>query len=231
MANSAGYHESLDKLRAETLDNHRALTSMQEELEAADWYDQRVDAATDQDLKDILAHNRDEEKEHFAMLLEWYRRRDAKMDAHLKEYLFTTGSLIAREQAGKRRAAALTPRRGGGSLGIGSLKGGPGTMNNLKRELAPLSTAAWKQIDAEATRVLKLKLAGRKLVDFDGPLGPTAAAVNTGRREPLDTGPVPDVEATRRQALPLVELRAYFELSREEMDAVERGARTRTFSR
>src|SRR5580765_290297 len=97
-------------------------------------------------------------------------------------------------------------------------------MNNLKRELAPLSTAAWKQIDAEATRVLKLKLAGRKLVDFDGPLGPAAAAVNTGRREPLDTGPVPDVEATRRQALPLTELRAYLELSREEMDAVERGA-------
>ena len=97
-------------------------------------------------------------------------------------------------------------------------------MNNLKRELAPLSTAAWKQIEAEATRVLKLKLAGRKLVDFDGPLGPTAAAVNTGRRESLNTGPVPDVEATRRQVLPLVELRAYFELSREEMDAVERGA-------
>jgi len=97
-------------------------------------------------------------------------------------------------------------------------------MNNLKRELAPLSTAAWKQIDAEATRVLKLKLAGRKLVDFDGPLGPTAAAVNTGRRDPLNPGLVSDVEATRRQVLPLVELRAYFELAREEMDAVERGA-------
>ena len=81
MANSAGYHESESKLRPETLDNHRALTSMQEELEATDWYDQRVDAATDQGLKDILAHNRDEEKEHFAMLLEWYRRRDPKMDA------------------------------------------------------------------------------------------------------------------------------------------------------
>ena len=93
MANSVGYHESEGKLRPETLDNHRALTSMQEELEAADWYDQRVDAATDQDLKDILAHNRDEEKEHFAMLLEWYRRRDAKMDAHLKEYLFTYRNL------------------------------------------------------------------------------------------------------------------------------------------
>lgn len=129
MANSAGYHESLDKLRPETLDNHRALTSMQEELEAADWYDQRVDAATDQDLKDILAHNRDEEKEHFAMLLEWYRRRDAKMDAHLKEYLFTTGSLTAKEQAnsgGGGGSADASAGEGGGSLGIGSMKGGQG---------------------------------------------------------------------------------------------------------
>jgi uncharacterized protein len=125
MANSAGYHESLDKLRAETLDNHRALTSMQEELEAADWYDQRVDAATDQDLKDILAHNRDEEKEHFSMLLEWYRRRDAKMDAHLKEYLFTTGSLIAKEKASSGgKGGSADASGGGGSLGIGSLKGG-----------------------------------------------------------------------------------------------------------
>jgi hypothetical protein len=127
MANSAGYHESEDKLRPETQDNHRALTSMQEELEAADWYDQRVDAATDPDLKQILAHNRDEEKEHFAMLLEWYRRRDPKMDAHLKEYLFTSGSLIVREAAvaggGASTGAAAD---GGGSLGIGSLKGGPG---------------------------------------------------------------------------------------------------------
>src|SRR5262249_10320277 len=96
--------------------------------------------------------------------------------------------------------------------------------NNLKRELAPISTAAWKEIDHEASRILKLKLAGRKLVDFNGPLGPTAAAVNTGRREPLNSAPGADVEAARRQALPLVELRSYFDLSREEMDAVERGA-------
>jgi len=128
MANSAGYHESEGKLRPETLDNHRALTSMQEELEAADWYDQRVDAATDQALKEILAHNRDEEKEHFAMLLEWYRRRDATLDAHLKEYLFTSGSLIALEQAGAGGGEEGTdaPGGGGGSLGIGSLKGGQG---------------------------------------------------------------------------------------------------------
>ena len=97
-------------------------------------------------------------------------------------------------------------------------------MNNLKRELAPISTAAWKEIDAEATRILKLKLAGRKLVDFDGPLGPTAAAVNTGRRESLTSAPVDNIEASRRQVLALVELRSYFELSREELDGVERGS-------
>jgi len=68
-------------------------------------------------------------------------------------------------------------------------------MNNLKRELAPLSTAAWKQIEAEATRVLKLKLAGRKLVDFDGPLGPTAAAVNSAV-----SGIVPHTKYERRLA-------------------------------
>jgi uncharacterized protein len=126
MANSVGYHESEDKLRPETMDNHRAITSMQEELEAADWYDQRVDAAMDPDLKEILAHNRDEEKEHFAMLLEWYRRRDATMEAHLKEYLFTSGSLIAREQASTGGSEAGAESAGGGSLGIGSLKGGQG---------------------------------------------------------------------------------------------------------
>src|SRR5262249_13990297 len=132
MANSAGYHESEDKLRPETLDNHRAVTSMQEELEAADWYDQRVDAATDTDLKQILAHNRDEEKEHFAMLLEWYRRRDATMDAHLKSYLFTSGSLIAREAAatGGGGSAADAAGPSSGSLGIGRLKGGPGLLTN-----------------------------------------------------------------------------------------------------
>ncbi len=129
MANSAGYHESESKLRAETLDNHRALTSMQEELEAADWYDQRVDAATNQELKAILAHNRDEEKEHFAMLLEWYRRRDATMDANLKEYLFKSGSIIAQEQAGSGEGGGGADASGGGgsgSLGLGSLKGGQG---------------------------------------------------------------------------------------------------------
>jgi len=128
MANSVGYHESEDKLTPETLDNHRALTSMQEELEAVDWYDQRVSAATDPALKEILAHNRDEEKEHFVMLLEWFRRRDAKMSTELEGRLFTTGSIVAQEQAGKAGGSegGESSAGGDGSLGLGSLRGGTG---------------------------------------------------------------------------------------------------------
>ena len=98
-------------------------------------------------------------------------------------------------------------------------------MNNLKRELAPLSNSAWAAIDAEAQRVLKLKLAGRKLVDFDGPHGPDRAAVNTGRIEALKPAPLTGVDAGRREVVNLIELRSYFDLPREEMDTVERGAK------
>ncbi|CAL62060.1 Conserved hypothetical protein [Herminiimonas arsenicoxydans] len=88
-----GYHEPIDKLSAETMDMHRAITSLMEELEAVDWYNQRVDAATDPELKKILAHNRDEEKEHAAMVLEWIRRRDPKMDKELRNALFKEGPI------------------------------------------------------------------------------------------------------------------------------------------
>ena len=88
MANE-GYHEPIDELSAETRDMHRAITSLMEELEAVDWYNQRADACQDKALKAILAHNRDEEKEHAAMLLEWIRRRDPKLNEELKDYLFT----------------------------------------------------------------------------------------------------------------------------------------------
>lgn len=88
-----GYHEPLDRLSAETMDMHRAIQSLMEELEAVDWYNQRVDAATDPELKRILEHNRDEEKEHAAMVLEWIRRRDSKMDEHLRTFLFAQGPI------------------------------------------------------------------------------------------------------------------------------------------
>jgi len=84
-----GYHEPVDELSNETCDMHRAMVSLIEELEAVDWYNQRADACKDPDLKAILIHNRDEEKEHAAMVLEWIRRKDPKFSHELKDYLFT----------------------------------------------------------------------------------------------------------------------------------------------
>ncbi len=82
-------HEKRDALKKETIDLHRAIVSLVEELEAVDWYNQRVDVATDPELADILAHNRDEEKEHAAMLMEWIRRHDEAFADEMKDYLFT----------------------------------------------------------------------------------------------------------------------------------------------
>jgi ferritin-like protein len=79
----------VEELTAPARDLHRAIKSLTEELEAVDWYNQRVDACQDPELKAILAHNRDEEKEHAAMLLEWIRRQDATFAKELKDYLFT----------------------------------------------------------------------------------------------------------------------------------------------
>jgi ferritin-like protein len=84
-----GLHEAASELSKETCNMHRAIVSLIEELEAVDWYQQRADACTDPALKAILAHNRDEEKEHAAMLLEWVRRNDPSFSKELKDYLFT----------------------------------------------------------------------------------------------------------------------------------------------
>ncbi len=84
-----GYHEAIEELSDETRDMHRAIVSLMEELEAVDWYNQRVDACKDEALRAILAHNRDEEKEHAAMVLEWIRRQDPAFDKELKDYLFS----------------------------------------------------------------------------------------------------------------------------------------------
>jgi hypothetical protein len=128
-SSSASLHEDEGKLNPKTIDQHRAYVSLQEELEAADWYNQRVEGATDPELAAILAHNRDEEKEHAAMVLEWLRRGDPKLDEHLKTYLFTTGSLLDIEAAAEGGAGESEGAEGGAkssgdsSLGIGSLRG------------------------------------------------------------------------------------------------------------
>lgn len=121
MAGSSGsLHESEAVLKPATIDRHRAVVSIMEELEAVDWYDQRIDAAGDGELKKILAHNRDEEKEHAAMMLEWLRRHDPKLDEHLRTYLFTNRSVLEIEEAAEDKADGGS--KDDGSLRIGSLR-------------------------------------------------------------------------------------------------------------
>lgn len=119
---SMGLHEDRGDLTPATLDRHRGIVSLMEELEAMDWYQQRIEAAGDPELEAVLAHNRDEETEHAAMSLEWLRRKDPALDQHLRQYLFTTGSIVGIEEAEEGGG----PGGGGGgdgSLGIGSLRG------------------------------------------------------------------------------------------------------------
>ena len=87
-----GYHEPYEKLDDETRDVHRAVVSLMEELEAVDWYNQRVRVCKDPELRAILAHNRDEEMEHAAMVLEWIRRKSPRFDKELRDFLFTDKS-------------------------------------------------------------------------------------------------------------------------------------------
>lgn len=118
---SAGYHESPETLKPETVDRHRAIASLMEELEAVDWYDQRVDAAQDEELRAVLAHNRDEEKEHVSMVLEWLRRHDPYIDEQLRIYLFQDKPVLKVEEAAETDAQGSVSD---GSLGIGSLREG-----------------------------------------------------------------------------------------------------------
>ena len=108
-------HEDRDILDAQILDRHRAIATLMEELEAIDWYDQRIKASSNAELQSILRHNRDEEKEHASMLLEWLRRNDDGFDRHLRAYLFSSGPIHKSRNA---------PADGGSSLAIGSLRKG-----------------------------------------------------------------------------------------------------------
>lgn len=112
---STTLHEAAETLGPEIIDRHRAIVSLMEELEAVDWYDQRAAACTDPELRAILIHNRDEEKEHACMVLEWLRRHDAALDGHMRKFLFREGSIIGEE--GDKGGGS-----GSGSLGIGSLR-------------------------------------------------------------------------------------------------------------
>jgi uncharacterized protein len=130
-----GFHEAVESLRPATLDKHRAIESIMEEFEAVDWYDQRVDAAGDPELAAILAHNRDEEKEHAAMTLEWLRRRDPILDKNLRTYLFTSGSILEVEHEAEGGGGTGAPAGGSdGSLGIGGLRAAPYSLTDVPQE-------------------------------------------------------------------------------------------------
>ncbi len=88
-----GSNEQVAALTPQTRSLSRALNSLVEELQAIDWYQQRVDTVEDEELRQLLAHNRDEEKEHAALLIEWLRRRDEAFGRELKKCLFTNGNL------------------------------------------------------------------------------------------------------------------------------------------
>ena len=117
---SESLHEDAAVLGPDIVDQHRAIVSLMEELEAVDWYNQRARATSDDALRALLEHNRDEEKEHAAMALEWLRRRDPTLSRHLKTFLFTEGPITGIEQ--EMDAPAAETRSDDGSLGIGSLR-------------------------------------------------------------------------------------------------------------
>ena len=127
---SESLHESAEALGAEVIDTHRAIVSLMEELEAVDWYNQRAKATSNPELRAVLEHNRDEEKEHAAMALEWLRRTDPKFAQHLKTFLFTDGPIteieaevVHGEASGETGGASAAGAAASDvSLGIGSLR-------------------------------------------------------------------------------------------------------------
>ena len=127
---STTFHESEEVLTPATRDMHRAIVSLQEELEAIDWYQQRVEAAHDDELRDVLRHARDEEMEHASMVLEWIRRHSPEFDEALRARLFASGSILEREEAlesaeaAKERTPAARAANGAGvpRVTVGSLR-------------------------------------------------------------------------------------------------------------
>jgi ferritin-like protein len=121
----SAYHEPAEELDPKTRDISRAINSLKEELEAVDWYNQRVATTKDAALKKIMAHNRDEEIEHACMTLEWLRRNMDKWDHELRSYLFTEGDVTELEEGASgdapEESTVSSGSAGGRGLGIGKL--------------------------------------------------------------------------------------------------------------
>jgi len=212
-SSSEGLHEPRSALSPEAQDKHRARVSLNEELEAIDWYDQRIDAAHDDELKKILTHNRDEETEHALMLIDWLRKHDSVLD----------GELVA------RGATQAKPHEEGGKQekkhGASSARG-QAPVSHLRRHDAPFGSDVWARIDEEAGQAFETYRSTRQLVDIEGPYGWEKSAVNLGRVRAASaaTVAVEGLELQQRRVLPLLELRVPFSVPRAELEAIERGA-------
>ncbi len=119
----SAYSEPVNELQPLDRDIHRALNTLKEEVEAIDWYHQRVATASDPELKRLVEHNRDEEIEHACMAIEWLRRTMPAWDRELRQYLFTSTPITEIEESGgEGDESSESPSGGTGDIGIGSLK-------------------------------------------------------------------------------------------------------------
>jgi len=216
MAGSTDLHEARTALSPQAQDRHRARVSLNEELEAIDWYDQRIEAASDAELKHILKHNRDEETEHAMMLMDWLRKHDSVLDAELLA----------------RGATKSGPHHEGGegaapsSKGKGTSTSHAGPIGHLRRHDAPFGGDVWERIDEEVQQALETYRSMRKLVELEGPHGWEKSSVSLGRvrQARADALDVEGLELKQRRVQPLLELRMPFSVPRAELETIERGA-------
>ncbi len=119
---SESLHEPIELLSEDTKNQHRAIVSLREELEAVDWYQQRAEACSDAELRTVLVHNKNEEIEHAMMTLEWLRRKDPVFAANIGTYIGSSGPITEVEK-GATGSVGETTTTASVSLGVGSLKG------------------------------------------------------------------------------------------------------------
>ena len=222
------YHEPPDELPPATRTFARLCASLTEEAEAIGWYEQRIAVETDPEALAVMRDAQGEEFKHFSMDLEFLLRRIAGVARDRRGH-----PVPARRHRRARRGGRGRDVRGRRRRGRGRLSGrlardrqpeGSVAMNHLLRSLAPISDAGWKLLDDEARERLAPALAARKLVDFSGPHGWEHSATNLGRAVALTAAPCDGVTGAQRRVLPLVEVRADFELALSELRDVDRGA-------
>ena len=182
---SEGLHDAPETLSTMARDMHRALISQQEELEAVDWYQQRAESCVDEDLRAVFEHNRREEIEHAAMLLEWLRRHDPVFAAHLRDDLFSHAPITDVEAAATEdpQPQPEEPRADSAGFTIGSP-----LMHAHNRTSSGIPDELWDRIDNTAIEAAKRLLTARRFMGGDGPFGVGLTSLELGDEACLDGG-------------------------------------------